>query len=136
MMRIIYLLAVCGLLLLGCSEKQTEPAAQTKAENASENQPSPATQEAQPTQEAQADSSDPYQLPKTGKVLKAMHAGGYTYMEVENHGKRFWIATTMMNVQRNDHISWSDAAVMKNFTSSTLRKTFDEILFVTAAQAE
>jgi len=63
-----------------------------------------------------------------------MHAGGYTYMEVENKGKQFWVAAPMMNVKRNDHIAWSDGAVMKNFTSSSLRRTFDEIIFVSAAK--
>lgn len=74
--------------------------------------------------------------PTNGKVIKAMHAGGYTYMQVENQGKQFWVAATMMNVKRDDHVAWTSAAVMKNFNSPTLRRTFDEILFVTAAQVE
>jgi hypothetical protein len=68
--------------------------------------------------------------PKNGKVVKAMHAGGYTYMKVENDGNQFWIAATMLNVRRNDDVTWTDASLMKDFTSSALRKTFKEILFV------
>jgi hypothetical protein len=83
-----------------------------------------------------ATANDPYQLPKNGKVIKAMHAGGYTYMQMEKDGKEFWIAATMMNVKRNDYVRWADAAVMKNFSSSTLHKTFDEILFVTNAELD
>lgn len=75
-------------------------------------------------------------LPKSGKVIKAMHAGGYTYMQVEDNGKQFWIAATMLNVKRNDRVSWADAAVMKDFKSSSLRRTFDEILFVSAAEIQ
>lgn len=75
-------------------------------------------------------------LPTGGKVIKAMHAGGYTYMQVENDGKEFWIASTMLNVKRNDRVTWADAAVMKDFKSTTLRRTFDEILFVSSAQIE
>jgi hypothetical protein len=75
-------------------------------------------------------------LPTNGKVLKAMHAAGYTYMQVEKDGKEFWIAATMLNVKKDDHVRWSDAAVMKNFTSSTLHRTFDEILFVSNAQLD
>jgi len=75
-------------------------------------------------------------FPNTGKVIKAMHGGGYTYMQVENKEKTFWVAATMMNIRRDDIVSWTDAAVMKNFKSSTLRRTFDEILFVTSASVK
>lgn len=85
---------------------------------------------------AQNTTSERLQLPKNGKVLKAMHAAGYTYMQVEKDGREFWIASTMLNVKKNDHVRWADAAVMKNFTSSTLHRTFDEILFVTNAELD
>ena len=84
----------------------------------------------------QDSASDRYQLPKNGKVIKAMHAAGYTYMQLEKDGKEFWIASTMMNVKKDDHVRWADAAVMKNFTSSTLHRTFDEILFVSNAELD
>jgi len=91
------------------------------------------TTAAQPMQDS---ASDRYQLPKNGKVIKAMHAAGYTYMQLEKDGKEFWIASTMMNVKKDDHVRWADAAVMKNFTSSTLHRTFDEILFVSNAELD
>jgi len=75
-------------------------------------------------------------FPNTGKVIKAMHGGGYTYMQVINKDKTFWVAATMMNIRRDDIVSWTDAAIMKNFKSSTLRRTFDEILFVTSASVK
>lgn len=75
-------------------------------------------------------------MPKKGKVVKAVHAGGYTYMKVENDGKQFWIAATMLNVRRNDDVTWTDASIMKDFTSSSLRKTFKEILFVSAVSVQ
>jgi hypothetical protein len=87
-------------------------------------------------QPAPASSADRNQLPKNGKVVKAMHAAGYTYMQIEKDGREFWIASTMLNVKKNDHVRWADAAVMKNFTSSTLHRTFDEILFVTNAELD
>lgn len=112
----------------GCSgEKPAQDQAQAQSATARDN----AQQTAAPTP---ASSIDPSQLPKDGKVLKAMHAGGYTYMQIEKDGKEFWIAATMMNVKRDDYVRWADAAVMKNFNSSTLHKRFDEILFVTNAE--
>jgi len=94
------------------------------------------TQTTPATQPMQDNTSDRYQLPKNGKVIKAMHAAGYTYMQVEKDGREFWIAATMLNVKKDDHVRWADAAVMKNFTSSTLHRTFDEILFVTNAELD
>ena len=75
-------------------------------------------------------------FPSTGKVISAMHGGGYTYMQIENNSKKFWIASTMINVKRDDIVTWTDASLMKDFKSSTLRRTFDEILFVTAASVK
>ncbi len=71
--------------------------------------------------------------PGGGKVLKVMHAGGYTYMEVDMDGKNTWAAATGMKVETGDQVKWQDGAVMQNFTSSTLHRTFDEILFVSNA---
>ena len=116
------------------SQGQTQPQAQQQSQDQSQQQAQPAQTQAN-SQQAAA-SSDPYMLPKNGKVIKAMHAGGYTYMQLEKDGKEFWIAATMLNVKRDDYVRWADAAVMKNFSSSTLHKTFDEILFVTNAELD
>ncbi|MGD8939392.1 MAG: hypothetical protein PVJ72_08430, partial [Gammaproteobacteria bacterium] len=87
-------LIVMGLLavLSACSgdkPSQEQPSSQTQqpAQSQPNTQQTPATPRA---------ASDPYQLPKNGKVIKAMHAGGYTYMQMEKDGKEFWIAATMM----------------------------------------
>lgn len=69
-----------------------------------------------------------------GKIVNTMHASSYTYMEVETGGKKVWIATNAMQVNTGDTVRWNDAAVMKNFTSNALHRTFDEILFVSAAE--
>jgi hypothetical protein len=69
-----------------------------------------------------------------GKVVQTMHASSYTYMEVDTGGKKVWIAANAMQVNNGDTVRWNDAAVMKNFTSNTLHRTFDEILFVSAVQ--
>jgi hypothetical protein len=135
-----FFLAITVLLLAACSDKGSEPAQQQTTQSANEPAPvQPATNPAMPPNHPSPSTAPAQQAtptPGNGKVVKAMHAGGYTYMQVENDGKEFWIASTMMNVKRNDMVSWTDAAVMKNFTSSTLRKTFDEILFVSKASID
>jgi hypothetical protein len=69
-----------------------------------------------------------------GKVLQSMHASSYTYMQIDIGGKQVWIATNAMAVNTGDTVRWRDAAVMKNFTSNALHRTFDEILFVSYAE--
>jgi hypothetical protein len=74
-------------------------------------------------------------IPKQGTVLDMMHAAGYTYMQVDTgDGKPLWIAATMMRVKPQQKVQWGDAAMMTNFTSKTLHRTFDKILFVSNAQ--
>ena len=69
-----------------------------------------------------------------GKILQSMHASSYTYMEVDMGGKKTWIATNAMAVNNGNTVRWRDGAVMKNFTSNALHRTFDEILFVSYAE--
>ena len=69
-----------------------------------------------------------------GKILQSMHASSYTYMEVDMGGKKVWIATNAMPVNNGNTVRWRDAAVMQNFTSNALHRTFDEILFVSYAE--
>ena len=70
--------------------------------------------------------------PLSGKVLNAMRGGGYTYLHLENEGREFWIASSVINVKRNDKVRWEGGTVMTNFTSYALNKRFDEIHFVNA----
>ena len=126
-------------LLTGCSGSDSDKASTAATDAAPTTQaPAPAATQPATTQPAQpaAAPASAGNVPTSGKVIKAMHAGGYTYMQLENAGKEFWIAATMLNVKRNDQITWTSAAVMHNFKSSALRRTFDEILFVSAASVQ
>ncbi len=71
--------------------------------------------------------------PGEAKVLKAMHASGYTYMEVDLGDRKTWVAATSMKIKAGETIKWESAAVMRNFTSKALRRTFEEVLFVSNA---
>lgn len=69
-----------------------------------------------------------------GKIVQTMHASSYTYMEVDTGGKKVWIAANAMKANTGETVRWRDAALMKNFTSNSLHRTFDEILFVSYAE--
>lgn len=71
-----------------------------------------------------------------GIVVSTLDTTGYTYMELENGGKRFWIAAPTTQVKKGDHIRFVENMSMHNFTSKTLNKTFDRIIFVTSTQVK
>ena len=68
----------------------------------------------------------------TGQVLSVIQVPGYTYVEVRNNGRNLWIAGNPVELAGGEIISWSDAAMMRNFQSKALNRTFDELLFVSA----
>ncbi len=88
---------------------------------------------------AQTNESHPTQgvnkLPDNeGKVVSSLDAGGYTYMELENGGNKFWIAAPTTTVNKGDHIRFVENMVMTNFTSKTLNRTFSTLIFVTSTE--
>jgi hypothetical protein len=66
-----------------------------------------------------------------GKVLDTMDASIYTYIQVSGEKGTVWIATTTTKVAKGDTISYpDDGVVMHNFTSKSLNRKFDSIIFV------
>lgn len=71
--------------------------------------------------------------PNSGKVVQLLQGGGYTYAEVEtSNGEKVWLAGGQIEVKVGDAVQWGDAAVMTNFASKSLGRSFDRILFVNA----
>lgn len=68
--------------------------------------------------------------PNTGKVLQVQQAGSYTYAEVDVDGQKVWIAGGPIQIKPGDSVQWGNYAVMNNFASKSLNRTFDQILFV------
>jgi len=118
--------------LIGCSDSSDKQATAPQATPAPASQQMPAGHPLNPQQQAAVDAAKG--LPKQGTVKEMMHAAGYTYMHVDTgNGKPVWIAATMMRVKPEQKVQWADAAVMRNFKSSSLHRTFPEILFVSNA---
>ena len=115
---------LCGAALLfsftACDRPDSESSVQTST-------PQPA---ATPAQMAPAPTQQQSQKIRTGKVVETMGASGYSYIQVEEPGADpFWIAVTKSDVAVGDEISFYDGIVMKDFASSKLNRTFDEIIF-------
>ena len=67
----------------------------------------------------------------TGTIQETMNSGGYSYMKVSEGGKSYWIAATQIEIKTGDKISFAEEMVMPQFESKTLKRTFENIMFVT-----
>lgn len=71
-----------------------------------------------------------------GQVVSTLQVPRYTYIEVRNNGRQVWLAGPPVELVEGDVITWGDFAVMREFTSRELDRTFDELLFVAAVYKE
>ncbi|MBX3617772.1 hypothetical protein [Nitrosomonas sp.] len=85
---------------------------------------------------AQGAASSEKMTDNEGIVVDFMDAAGYTYMELQNSGHKFWIAAPTTQVNKGDHIRFSQSMVMTNFTSKTLNRTFGTIIFVSSTEVK
>ncbi len=65
----------------------------------------------------------------SGKVLETMNAGGYTYVLFEKKGRKTWVAVPQTEVTVGQEVTFQPGAEMRNFTSKTLKRTFESIIF-------
>lgn len=64
-----------------------------------------------------------------GKVVQTMDSGGYTYVLLDRNGAQLWVAMPMTKVSIGAELTLDPGIEMKNFTSNTLKRTFDRIIF-------
>src|SRR3990170_2064658 len=67
----------------------------------------------------------------SGKIVETMNSGGYTYLCIEKDGKKTWVAIPETKVSVGENISLPSGYEMVNFTSKTLNRTFEKIIFTT-----
>jgi len=68
--------------------------------------------------------------PNQGKVLDVIDTSMYTYLQVASDKGAIWLAASKTSVAKGSTIGFGDGAVMKNFYSKSLNKTFDTIIFL------
>jgi hypothetical protein len=103
------------IMIIGISIAYASPEKSSKAPTAK--QPS-----------VKAEKEDPNAGP-SGKVVETMDAAGYTYVRLEKNGKKTWVAVTQTKVAVGSKMSFQPGQEMQNFTSKTLNRTFDSIIF-------
>lgn len=65
-----------------------------------------------------------------GVVIDTMNGGNYTYVQVKEGDQTFWAAGPQVAVKKGDKVSMKGQMWMTDFTSKTLDRTFDKVLFV------
>jgi len=69
------------------------------------------------------------QPPIHGKILETMDSGGYTYVQLDTGKEKLWVATPLMKVSVGQEVDLAQGIEMAGFTSNTLKRTFDRIIF-------
>jgi hypothetical protein len=74
--------------------------------------------------------SAPEALPYKGTVVSTIDANEYTYIEVTDGKKTTWLAASKMALKKGSVVRYEDGAVMTNFRSKLLNRTFPSVTFV------
>jgi len=69
-----------------------------------------------------------------GVVIEVVDGGGYTYMNIDENGKKFWIAAPKTVVRKGTKVSFTEQIWMTDFTGKSIDRTFDRILFVSGVR--
>jgi hypothetical protein len=67
----------------------------------------------------------------TGKVLEVKDVDSYTYLRLQTKDGELWAAVNKSVVKVGENVTIFDPAMMVNFESKALKKTFDKIVFGT-----
>jgi hypothetical protein len=65
----------------------------------------------------------------SGRVVETMNSGGYTYALVDKGGAKTWVAMPTSRIAVGDEIACRPGMVMNNFTSPSLNRSFEHIVF-------
>jgi len=70
-----------------------------------------------------------------GVVAESMNAAGYSFIRVDENGHSIWLAAPETSIRIGQSIQWQGGTQMHNFTSRSLNRVFDEIIFVATVTA-
>ncbi len=94
--------------------------------------PAPGVQPAIPAAEAMPGNGPITEGDVSGTVLETMSSGGYTYAKLERGGAQAWVAGPETPLAVGSQIGQTRGSLMTAFHSDTLKRTFDQIYFVSA----
>ena len=72
--------------------------------------------------------------PRRGVVAESMNAAGYSFIRVDENGASIWLAAPETALEIGQTVEWRGGGQMRNFTSRSLNRVFDAIIFVDRVQ--
>ena len=69
-----------------------------------------------------------------GVVVDTLDGGGYTYLQIEDAKKKYWIAVEGAKIDKGMEVRFTEELRAKNFESKSLNRVFDEIVFASNLQ--
>ncbi len=84
---------------------------------------------------AAGEAASPAMPPLKGEVLEVREVDAFTYLRLKTASGETWAAVNKAQVKKGEQVTIENPAVMKNFESKTLKRTFDTIVFGTLAGA-
>lgn len=69
-----------------------------------------------------------------GVVVETLDAGGYTYLQIEDAKKKYWVAVEGVKIDKGMEVRFTEEMRVKDFKSQSLGRVFDEIIFASNLQ--
>lgn len=69
-----------------------------------------------------------------GVVVDTLNGGGYTYLQIDDTKKKYWIAVEGTQVEKGTEVRFTEELRAKDFESKSLNRKFDEIVFASNLQ--
>lgn len=73
---------------------------------------------------------------KKGKVLSSIDTKSFTYIEVRDSDKKFWVVSPTVTVKAGNIIAYADAPVQAKYHSPSLKRDFTNIVLTTRVVVE
>ncbi|MDD2790964.1 MAG: hypothetical protein PHU40_09915 [Sulfurimonas sp.] len=143
MTKISIAISVAALLMYGCSDapkeqennvttEKTQSSTEQAVVSTPQNIYGASSAETEVPKAAPTDTDMQLNTPHSAAVLETMNSGGYTYVKVDEAGSVYWIAGPQSDVTVGTTISFIEQMVMTDFSSKSLNKTFEQLVFVSA----
>lgn len=130
--NVLVVLAIAALVAGGCKQKQEAP--KTAPQGAPQGMPAVAPGENPHAGIKPADI--PAGVGHKGKVVSTLQASQWTYVEVEEKGKKLWVAVPKLEVKPGTVVEFPDSPPMVNFQSKELKRTFEAVIFAPGLRIE
>ncbi len=65
-----------------------------------------------------------------GTVVSSLNTDSYTYVEISKNDQKAWIVGPLITVKVGSQVQFEEGAVMHDFYSKQLNRTFPEVMFV------